>query len=39
MGSTMPRSLRIQFPGAFNHVMVRGNQREAKQGLVKTSGR
>lgn len=25
----MPRSLRIQFPGAFCHVMARGNRREA----------
>ncbi len=25
----MPRSIRIQFPGAFYHVMARGNRREA----------
>ena len=25
----MPRSLRIQYPGAFYHVMARGNRREA----------
>ena len=25
----MPRSLRIQFPGAFYHVMARGNRRES----------
>jgi putative transposase len=25
----MPRSLRIEFPGAFYHVMARGNRREA----------
>lgn len=25
----MPRSLRIQFPGAFYHIMARGNRREA----------
>jgi len=24
----MPRSIRIQFPGAFYHVMARGNRRE-----------
>ena len=24
----MPRSLRIEFPGAFYHVMARGNRRE-----------
>jgi REP element-mobilizing transposase RayT len=26
----MPRSLRLEFPGAFYHVMVRGNRRETK---------
>ena len=25
----MPRSLRLEFPGAFYHVMARGNQRES----------
>ena len=25
----MPRSLRIEFPGAFYHVMARGNRRES----------
>ena len=25
----MPRSLRLEFPGAFYHVMARGNRREA----------
>ena len=25
----MPRSLRLQFPGACYHVMARGNRREA----------
>ena len=24
----MPRSLRLEFPGAFYHVMARGNRRE-----------
>jgi putative transposase len=24
----MPRSLRLQFPGAYYHVMARGNRRE-----------
>ena len=24
----MPRGLRIEFPGAFYHVMARGNRRE-----------
>ena len=27
-GHNMPRSLRIQFPGAYYHVMARGNRRE-----------
>jgi putative transposase len=27
--SVMPRSIRIEFPGAFYHVMARGNRREA----------
>ena len=25
----MPRSLRLEFPGAFYHVMARGNRRES----------
>ena len=25
----MPRSIRIEFPGAFYHVVARGNRREA----------
>jgi len=25
---TMPRSIRMQFPGAFYHVMAHGNRRE-----------
>jgi hypothetical protein len=25
----MPRSLRLQFPGAYYHVMARGNRRES----------
>jgi len=25
----MPRSLRLEFPGAFYHMMARGNRREA----------
>ena len=25
----MPRSIRIEYPGAFYHVMARGNRREA----------
>ena len=25
----MPRSLRIEYPGAYYHVMARGNRREA----------
>ena len=28
----MPRSIRIEFPGAFYHVMARGNRREAIYG-------
>jgi REP element-mobilizing transposase RayT len=27
--SSMPRSIRIEYPGAFYHVMARGNRREA----------
>lgn len=29
MSSNMARSIRIEFPGAFYHVMARGNRREA----------
>jgi len=25
----MPRSIRIEYPGAFDHVMARGNRRES----------
>jgi hypothetical protein len=28
-GGGMARSIRIEFPGAFYHVMARGNRREA----------
>ena len=28
-GGVMPRSLRLQYPGAHYHVMARGNRREA----------
>jgi REP element-mobilizing transposase RayT len=29
LAQVMPRSLRIEYPGAFYHVMARGNRREA----------